>query len=188
MLSSVSSSFGYFGGEAVLGLSDFMSFGGFLDITDTSCNAMMLSNDVFSQQQQQAFTKSIFNSPALSLALVSNLFSSLDVFLVLCCHYFWLMFKSLMFVSWSMFLLQQTGLEGQGEAQRIRESFVTSGGVSGVGVGSRRSREEDHESRSGSDNLEGGSGEDLDAPDINPSQKKKKYHRHTPQQIQELEA
>ncbi|KAJ0265222.1 Homeobox-leucine zipper protein ANTHOCYANINLESS 2 [Hirschfeldia incana] len=53
----------------------------------------------------------------------------------------------------------------------------------------RRSREEDHESRSGeSDNLEGISGEDQDAADDNKPPKKKRYHRHTPQQIQELES
>ncbi|KAK1326869.1 Homeobox-leucine zipper protein HDG1 [Acorus calamus] len=48
-------------------------------------------------------------------------------------------------------------------------------------------REEEYESRSGSDNIEGGSGDELD-PDEPPSKKKKRYHRHTPQQIQELEA
>ena len=51
----------------------------------------------------------------------------------------------------------------------------------------RRSREEEHESRSGSDNVEGISGEDQDADDNKPP-KKKRYHRHTPQQIQELES
>ncbi|PKA60835.1 Homeobox-leucine zipper protein HDG1 [Apostasia shenzhenica] len=49
-----------------------------------------------------------------------------------------------------------------------------------------RNREDENESRSGgSDNLEAGSGDDLDPE--NP-RKKKRYHRHTPQQIQELEA
>lgn len=52
--------------------------------------------------------------------------------------------------------------------------------------GGRRSREDEHESRSGSDNLEGASGDDLEASDLPP--RKKRYHRHTPQQIQELEA
>ncbi|KAL4352321.1 hypothetical protein GQ457_06G032300 [Hibiscus cannabinus] len=51
----------------------------------------------------------------------------------------------------------------------------------------RRSREEENEiSRSGSDNMDGASGDDLDAADKPP--RKKRYHRHTPQQIQELEA
>uniref|UniRef100_A0A7N0SZF3 Uncharacterized protein n=1 Tax=Kalanchoe fedtschenkoi TaxID=63787 RepID=A0A7N0SZF3_KALFE len=156
-----------------------MSFGGFIDSTasatdgsgparfvsdlhfnssssDSPSKGMMLSNGVFSPQQRlvgQTFSKSIFSSPALSLAL-------------------------------------QTGLEAQGEVVRIGESYDGGGGggVSG-GVGGRRSREEEHESRSGSDNMDGGSADDLDAADINPSKKKKKrYHRHTPQQIQELEA
>ena len=50
----------------------------------------------------------------------------------------------------------------------------------------RRSREDEHESRSGSDNMDGASGDDQDAADNPP--RKKRYHRHTPQQIQELEA
>ncbi|KAI3731903.1 hypothetical protein L1987_63095 [Smallanthus sonchifolius] len=56
------------------------------------------------------------------------------------------------------------------------------------GGGARRSREEEHESRSGSDNMDGGgSGDDPDGDDGKPP-RKKRYHRHTPQQIQELEA
>ncbi|KAL1818474.1 hypothetical protein ACET3Z_013343 [Daucus carota] len=54
-------------------------------------------------------------------------------------------------------------------------------------VGGRRSRDEEHESRSGSDNMDGGSGDDQDADDMKPP-RKKRYHRHTPQQIQELES
>ncbi|KAK3194871.1 hypothetical protein Dsin_026181 [Dipteronia sinensis] len=54
------------------------------------------------------------------------------------------------------------------------------------GIVGRRSRDEEHESRSGSDNMDGGSGDDQDAADNPP--RKKRYHRHTPQQIQELEA
>ncbi|CAI9101720.1 OLC1v1039114C3 [Oldenlandia corymbosa var. corymbosa] len=51
----------------------------------------------------------------------------------------------------------------------------------------RRNRQEEHDiSRSGSDNLEGASGDDQDAADKPP--RKKRYHRHTPQQIQELES
>lgn len=51
----------------------------------------------------------------------------------------------------------------------------------------RRNRDEEHEiSRSGSDNMEGASGDDQDAADKPP--RKKRYHRHTPQQIQELES
>ncbi|XP_058773445.1 homeobox-leucine zipper protein ROC6-like [Vicia villosa] len=50
-----------------------------------------------------------------------------------------------------------------------------------------RMREDEYESRSGSENFDGGSGDELDAGDDQPRSKKKKYHRHTPQQIQELE-
>jgi hypothetical protein len=50
----------------------------------------------------------------------------------------------------------------------------------------------DNESRSGSDNLDALSGGFEDEPEAEPSngrkRKKKRYHRHTPQQIQELEA
>ncbi|XP_042474431.1 homeobox-leucine zipper protein ROC5-like [Zingiber officinale] len=52
----------------------------------------------------------------------------------------------------------------------------------------RRNKEDENESRSGgSDNLGGVSGDDLDLEQENP-RKKKRYHRHTSQQIQELEA
>lgn len=59
-----------------------------------------------------------------------------------------------------------------------------------AGMMNRRSRDaldQEHESRSGSDNVDGlASGDDQDATDKPP--RKKRYHRHTPQQIQELEA
>lgn len=71
---------------------------------------------------------------------------------------------------------------GQGEMSRLGV-FTGSGGDAETMV---KSREDENESRSGgSDNLEGGSGDDIDTE--NP-RKKKRYHRHTPQQIQELEA
>ncbi|GMI98369.1 ANTHOCYANINLESS 2, ARABIDOPSIS THALIANA HOMEODOMAIN PROTEIN [Hibiscus trionum] len=71
--------------------------------------------------------------------------------------------------------LQQPNIDNQ----VMRENFEGSFG--------RRSREEENEiSRSGSDNMDGASGDDLDAADKPP--RKKRYHRHTPQQIQELEA
>ncbi|KAE8662121.1 Homeobox-leucine zipper protein HDG1 [Hibiscus syriacus] len=47
-----------------------------------------------------------------------------------------------------------------------------------------RMREDENESRSGSDNIEGASGDDQAADGRRP----KKYHRHTPHQIQELES
>ncbi|GAB2244988.1 hypothetical protein Droror1_Dr00000481 [Drosera rotundifolia] len=83
------------------------------------------------------------------------------------------------FASPGLSLALQTGMEGQGEVTRIAEGFQ--------GNGLRRSREEEHESRSGSDNMDGGSGDDQDLADNHPP-RKKRYHRHTPQQIQELEA
>ncbi|XWS77099.1 hypothetical protein CRYUN_Cryun01aG0233300 [Craigia yunnanensis] len=73
--------------------------------------------------------------------------------------------------------LQQPNIDNQ-DVTRMGENFEVSVG--------RRSREEEHESRSGSDNMDGASGDDQDAADNPP--RKKRYHRHTPQQIQELEA
>ncbi|KAB2021751.1 hypothetical protein ES319_D07G161400v1 [Gossypium barbadense] len=74
--------------------------------------------------------------------------------------------------------LQQPSIGNQGDGVRMGENFEASIG--------RRSREEEHESRSGSDNIDGVSGDDQDAANNRP--RKKRYHRHTPQQIQELEA
>lgn len=80
------------------------------------------------------------------------------------------------FSHFSVFFLQQTNMEGRGEMGRVGGDFEASAG---------RNKEDEYESRSGSDNMEGGSGDDQDAD--NPP-KKKRYHRHTPQQIQELES
>ncbi|KFK30661.1 hypothetical protein AALP_AA6G011000 [Arabis alpina] len=72
---------------------------------------------------------------------------------------------------------------GGGEASMMRNN---NNNFDGSSV-NRRSREDEHEStRSGSDNVEGISGEDQDNDDKPP--RKKRYHRHTPQQIQELES
>lgn len=50
-----------------------------------------------------------------------------------------------------------------------------------------RMRDDEYESRSGSDNFDGGaSGDELDGGDDLPN-RRKRYHRHTPNQIQELE-
>lgn len=54
----------------------------------------------------------------------------------------------------------------------------------------RMIRPEDNDSRSdGSDNLDGASGDDQEVAVVADGQppRRKKYHRHTPQQIQELE-
>ncbi|CAN1793178.1 Homeobox-leucine zipper protein ANTHOCYANINLESS 2 [Linum perenne] len=133
-----------------------MSFGGFLEngnpggvriVADlpaanyTSATTMSTAGGMI---HPNSFSKSMFSSPGLSLAL------------------------------------QQPNIDvGQGDFGRLSENYETS-------VGRIRSREEDHDSRSGSDNLDGGSGDDQDAADKPP--KKKRYHRHTPQQIQELES
>ncbi|KAL0913117.1 hypothetical protein M5K25_016550 [Dendrobium thyrsiflorum] len=89
-----------------------------------------------------------------------------------------------MFGSTGLSLGLQSNLEGQGDFSRL----VSVSGGGGGSVGELdvlcRNKEDENESRSGSDNLEGGSGDDLDE---NP-RKKKRYHRHTPNQIQELEA
>ncbi|KHG01515.1 Homeobox-leucine zipper ROC6 [Gossypium arboreum] len=87
-----------------------------------------------------------------------------------------------MFNSPGLSLALQPNIDNQGDETRLGENFEGNIG--------RRSREEEHESRSGSDNMDGGSGDDHDpttaAGDKPP--RKKRYHRHTPQQIQELEA
>lgn len=75
--------------------------------------------------------------------------------------------------------LQTNNLEGKGdELSRIMGDLDSAG---------RGNKEEELEIRSGSDNLDVLSGDD-DLEQENPRKKKKRYHRHTPQQIQELEA
>ncbi|KAK0580758.1 hypothetical protein LWI29_005931 [Acer saccharum] len=54
------------------------------------------------------------------------------------------------------------------------------------GIVGRRSRDEEQESISESNNMDVGSSDDQDVANNPP--RKKRYHRHTPQQIQELEA
>ncbi|OVA14140.1 Homeobox domain [Macleaya cordata] len=82
-----------------------------------------------------------------------------------------------MFSSPGLSLALQTSMEGQGEVGRFGENLEP--GLVG------RAKEDEYESRSGSDNMDGASGDDQDG-DKPP--RKKRYHRHTPQQIQELEA
>ncbi|KAL2892288.1 Homeobox-leucine zipper protein ANTHOCYANINLESS 2 [Bienertia sinuspersici] len=96
--------------------------------------------------------------------------------------------KSTFFNTPGLSLALQTGMEGHGEVTRITDQNYDGNNGNGSGgiIGGRRSREEEHESRSGSDNLDGASGDDQDAADLPP--RKKRYHRHTPQQIQELES
>lgn len=70
-------------------------------------------------------------------------------------------------------------MENLGEMGMIRENYNS--GLIG------RTREDELESRSGSDNFETASGDDENTTQ-NKSSKRKKYHRHTAFQIQELEA
>ncbi|EOA23511.1 hypothetical protein CARUB_v10016704mg [Capsella rubella] len=72
------------------------------------------------------------------------------------------------------------GLQTNGEMSR-------NGEVLEPNVSRKTSRGEDVESRSESDNAEALSGDDLDTSD-RPFKKKKRYHRHTPKQIQDLES
>ena len=71
-------------------------------------------------------------------------------------------------------------MDGPGDMNLIGENFDA--GLIG------KMREDEYESRSGSDNMEGGSGDDQDAGDDQQRSRRKKYHRHTPHQIQELES
>lgn len=73
------------------------------------------------------------------------------------------------------FFLQPNLLDGQ-----VDISHSTEGEMASV-----KMREDDFDSKSGSENLEGASGEDNDH-ERRP--KKKRYHRHTQHQIQEMEA
>ncbi|KAK3129654.1 hypothetical protein QOZ80_6BG0482890 [Eleusine coracana subsp. coracana] len=92
------------------------------------------------------------------------------------------------FASPGLSLGLQTNIDGGQLGDVSRLGLMGSGGSGSVGDGDSlgRGREDENDSRSGSDNLEGASGDELD-PD-NSRKKKKRYHRHTPQQIQELEA
>ncbi|KAI5082765.1 hypothetical protein GOP47_0002508 [Adiantum capillus-veneris] len=67
------------------------------------------------------------------------------------------------------------GLEGQRDLSRVGDNEAV-----------KPNKEEGYESRSGSDNLEGASGDEQDPEHARPN--KKRYHRHAPAVIQELEA
>lgn len=83
-----------------------------------------------------------------------------------------------MFGSTGLSLGLQSDLEGQGDFAALAATVILPE-LDAV----CRNKEDENDSRSGSDNMEGGSGDELDE---NP-RKKKRYHRHTPNQIQELE-
>ncbi|MCO5573791.1 hypothetical protein L7F22_027565 [Adiantum nelumboides] len=67
------------------------------------------------------------------------------------------------------------GLEGQRDLSRVGDNEAA-----------KPNKEDGYESRSGSDNLEGASGDEQDPEHARPN--KKRYHRHAPAVIQELEA
>ncbi|KAG9148763.1 hypothetical protein Leryth_013443 [Lithospermum erythrorhizon] len=94
--------------------------------------------------------------------------------------------KPMQFNTPGLALALKTSLEGQGERARMGENYENNHNSTST-VSLLRSRDDEHESRSGSDNMEGASGDEFDAGDGKPP-KKKRYHRHTPQQIQELES
>jgi homeobox-leucine zipper protein len=75
-----------------------------------------------------------------------------------------------------------------GDMSRMGLMGGAGSGSAGEGDSMGRGREDENDSRSGSDNVDGASGDELDPDNSNPRKKKKRYHRHTPQQIQELEA
>ncbi|PRQ60048.1 putative transcription factor & lipid binding Homobox-WOX family [Rosa chinensis] len=76
----------------------------------------------------------------------------------------------------------QKNMDGHNELDLIAESFDP-------GIIGRLREEEFDQSRSGSDHFDGASGDDQDPVDEDDRpRRKKKYHRHTPSQIQELES
>ncbi|CAA7399817.1 unnamed protein product [Spirodela intermedia] len=143
-----------------------MSFGGFLDAGSAGARVVADipygSGAALTQPRLVApssLPKPMFSSPGLSLALQSNLEG------------------------------------GGGEVEMLRrfaevgDFDAAAGGGGGRHTAERNTgggqKEEEYDSRSGSENLDGGSGDDVDA---DHPRKKKRYHRHTPHQIQELEA
>ena len=73
-------------------------------------------------------------------------------------------------------------MDGHGELDLIAENFDP-------GIIGRLREDEFDQSRSGSEPFDAASGDDHDPADENDHpRRKKKYHRHTPNQIQELES
>ncbi|KAF3684968.1 Homeobox-leucine zipper protein ANTHOCYANINLESS 2 [Capsicum annuum] len=148
-----------------------MNFGGFLDNNSDGGGARIVADTPFNNNSSSGNNKSSNNNnndnnmPTGAISQPRLLPQSL---------------AKTMFNSPGLSLALQTGMEGQNDVTRMGEPYE---GNNSVG---RRSREEEPDSRSGSDNLEGASGDEQDAADKPP--RKKRYHRHTPQQIQELES
>ncbi|XP_021904311.1 homeobox-leucine zipper protein ANTHOCYANINLESS 2-like isoform X2 [Carica papaya] len=135
-----------------------MSFGGFLDSSTGGGGARIVADISYGNHNHH---NAGANMPSGAIAQPRLLSPSLT--------------KS-MFHSPGLSLALQPNIDNQGDVTGMGENFE--------GSVNRRSREE--ESRSGSDNMDGASGDDQDVADKPP--RKKRYHRHTPQQIQELEA
>lgn len=83
----------------------------------------------------------------------------------------------------SLSLAPPTGLDRRGDGSQTAESEMQQSQQQ-IQQQQRNKEEQEYGSRSGSDNMEGGSDDDQD-PDHPP--RKKRYHRHTPRQIQEME-
>ncbi|MQL82436.1 hypothetical protein Taro_014897 [Colocasia esculenta] len=155
-----------------------MSLGGFLD--SSGAGARLVGGDVTTagaMPQRRllvpSLPKCIFSSPGLSLALQTNLEGGGG--------------GAGAYAGGEVEMMRRIAEIGDFDAGvRGGLSGAASGVAAGKNSGSGHKEAEEYESRSGSDNLEGGSGDDLDAE--HPPSKKKRYHRHTPHQIQELEA
>ncbi|XP_021904309.1 homeobox-leucine zipper protein ANTHOCYANINLESS 2-like isoform X1 [Carica papaya] len=136
-----------------------MSFGGFLDSSTGGGGARIVADISYGNHNHH---NAGANMPSGAIAQPRLLSPSLT--------------KSMFHSPGLSLALQQPNIDNQGDVTGMGENFE--------GSVNRRSREE--ESRSGSDNMDGASGDDQDVADKPP--RKKRYHRHTPQQIQELEA
>ncbi|CAL0318335.1 unnamed protein product [Lupinus luteus] len=146
-----------------------MSFGGILDnnnggvrnLSDIAYNNGTTTNNNYSNKIMPS--SAISHLPFMASTLTKSMFNTPGLSLAL-----------------------QTNIDGQGDHHVNRSMGENNNSNNNIEVnGLRRSREE-HESRSGSDNMDGVSGDEQDAADKPP--RKKRYHRHTPQQIQELES
>lgn len=98
------------------------------------------------------------------------------------------------FVHSSVLVCLLTGLPCAFSSVNLQKTNVDGGYGSGMMMATRIGSREFHgscaenECRSESDNyLDGVSGEDFDPENPKGNKKRKRYHRHTPQQIQELE-
>ncbi|KAJ8565428.1 hypothetical protein K7X08_008004 [Anisodus acutangulus] len=149
-----------------------MNFGGFLDNNSGGGGGARIAADIpFNNNSNSSSNNNNNNMPTGAISQPRLLPQSLG---------------KTMFNSPGLSLALQTGMEGQSEVTRMAETYEGNNNNNNNNSVGRRSREEEPDSRSGSDNLEGASGDDQDAADKPP--RKKRYHRHTPQQIQELES